>query len=364
MALVLVQAFSLGAGPAGELAINEKGELPTDVRLFRAGVNKTTKGIFNFSSDAADAVIAKCVEYANDYCFDWAHSMLGAKYAPDPRKAAAAAGYFKPAIKLDAMGGKELWATKCDWTPDGADDLKNRRVRYPSPTFWTTEDGTITELVNVALTSIPATHGADPLMAANDSPSPAAPAPKDPKPMKTVIAMLNLAADSTEVQVAMALQSLQSERTQLLSAAECTSIPELLGKLAGYKVAAAQNTELSKKIADLEVTGRKATVAAMLDAAGKEGKVVPAELSALTAMGEGNVESLKGYLAVKPKVIAVAAAEKTQDQVTADASGLTADQKAVAKMMGQDPKKLAEFIATNGKGVVEAFQPKPTAAAK
>src|SRR5229473_7756754 len=125
--------------------------LPTEFRIFPAGSFETTKGTFLFDAQAARKVMAAVADWGNDYCIDYGHSML-AFFNVDPAKAMKAAGWFKPQLK-----DGELWATDVQWTEDASKMLIAREARYISPAFdFDREDRHITELVNCALTNIPA----------------------------------------------------------------------------------------------------------------------------------------------------------------------------------------------------------------
>jgi hypothetical protein len=61
----------------------------------------------------------------------------------------------------------ELWATRVRWTPGAAAAVAAGEWKYVSPTFITDEDARITELINCALTNLPATKRMAPLVAAS-----------------------------------------------------------------------------------------------------------------------------------------------------------------------------------------------------
>ena len=141
------------------LAIPESDAAPTEFRLFRAGANETTKGTVLFDTAAAELVMSAYTTHAVDVHIDLEHLALDSEsesYDPDARGWA----------KLELRGG-ELWATNVSWTEDGADRLRTKRQRYISPAFHTDKDNRVTELVNIALTGLPATHEAPALVAAS-----------------------------------------------------------------------------------------------------------------------------------------------------------------------------------------------------
>lgn len=136
-------------------------EPPSEFRIFPAGKFSTTKGEFVFDAAAAASVMSCYQQQGTDVMLDLEHLALGDLRRED---AADARAWFK----LELRGG-ELWATQVRWTPDGARRLKNRTQRYISPAFTADESGRVLELFNVALVAMPATHGAEPLVAARKS---------------------------------------------------------------------------------------------------------------------------------------------------------------------------------------------------
>jgi phage I-like protein len=137
----------------------EGAEPPTEFRIFKAGENASTKGVFLFDDAAARSVMAAYAAQAVDCMIDLEHGALGDAARPD---SGDARGWFK----LELRAG-ELWAVGVKWSPDGARRLAEKCQRYTSPAFLADEHNRITELINVALVAMPATHGAAPLVAAS-----------------------------------------------------------------------------------------------------------------------------------------------------------------------------------------------------
>jgi hypothetical protein len=133
-------------------------ELPSAFRIFRAGQNDSTKGSVLFDEQAAKQVLATFEAQGVDLMIDLNHSSLEPEsraYDPDAR------GWAKLVVK-----DGELWAVDVKWTPDGALRLREKRQRYVSPAFFVDDDGRVVEMINVALVAMPATHNAQPLVAA------------------------------------------------------------------------------------------------------------------------------------------------------------------------------------------------------
>ena len=140
----------------------EGDKLPTEFRLFRFGKNETENGTFIFDDAAAKSVMAARKKWGVSVMLDLEHQSLDCEPGvPDPT-ARDARGWGNLELRKDG-----LYLVNVTWTPDGARRLREKTQRYVSPAFTTDDDGRILTLVNVALTAIPATHGAQPLVAAS-----------------------------------------------------------------------------------------------------------------------------------------------------------------------------------------------------
>lgn len=142
----------------------EGAEPPTEFRLFRAGANETTKGTFLFDGEAARSVMEKASQHGVDLMVDLEHLSLDTEsrnFDPDARAWLA----------LEVRNG-ELWAVNVRWTDDGMRRLRERTQRYISPAFMTDDENRVTEIVNIALTAMPATYDTPALVAANRSSQP------------------------------------------------------------------------------------------------------------------------------------------------------------------------------------------------
>ena len=56
---------------------------------------------------------------------------------------------------------------RVEWTETGAERLRSKKAVYISPAFMTNESRCVTQIINAALTSMPATHRAPQLVAAS-----------------------------------------------------------------------------------------------------------------------------------------------------------------------------------------------------
>lgn len=147
------------------LAIPEVGTdepLPSEFRLFRAGMNDTSKGPTLFDGAAAKSVMAAYAQWGVDLMIDVDHASLDPVASASRRDAGDAVGWFG----LEVRGG-ELWAAGVRWNAEGERQLRGKLRRYISPAFYQDEDGRVTEMINIALVAMPATYGAQALVAAS-----------------------------------------------------------------------------------------------------------------------------------------------------------------------------------------------------
>ncbi len=134
--------------------------LPKRFRIFRKGLNPSSKGTVLFDEQAAKDVMACYQKQGVKVMIDLEHLSLddsSNNYDPDAR------GW----VKLEVEDG-DLWASSADWTPDGQNRLEDKRQRYISPAFTVDkETKRVKAVLNLALVGMPATHEAQDLLAAS-----------------------------------------------------------------------------------------------------------------------------------------------------------------------------------------------------
>ncbi len=136
---------------------------PSEFRLFTAGWNDTENGRYLFDAEAAASVMAAYAKWGVDIAIDLEHQMLDGRPQPDPTARDA-----RGSCSLELRPDGSLWAVNVKWTADGAERLTQKRQRYVSPAFGVDEaTSRVTSIVNVAITSIPATHDTPALVAAS-----------------------------------------------------------------------------------------------------------------------------------------------------------------------------------------------------
>lgn len=144
------------------VVLADDGTPPKEFRIFVAGWNATEKGDFLFDDDAAQATLAAYKDWGVDLMIDLEHQSLDPETPPEPT-AKDARGWCNLELRSDGS----LWAVNVTWTPDGIARLTQKRQRYVSPAFAYDAERRVTQIVNVAITAMPATHNTPALIAAS-----------------------------------------------------------------------------------------------------------------------------------------------------------------------------------------------------
>ena len=130
-------------------------QAPREVRLFKWGKNKTTKGEFFLTKESAAACLAEYSEQGHALTWDYDHATFT---SADPQHRVAA-GSCRLAARDDG-----LWAVDIAWTADAKRDIEAGKWVFASPALKFNDRRVITGIRNIALTNIPATHDAAPLL--------------------------------------------------------------------------------------------------------------------------------------------------------------------------------------------------------
>ena len=190
-----------------------KDDPPSEFRMLQRGTTRMRKGgkIFNILLDdeaeesITDAMKSKGREQLP---IDYDHGMLGFIATRD---SSAAAGWFTLQFRSDG-----LYAANIEWTPKAFESIKQREFRFTSPALMldeTEELGVLraTEVINVAITNLPATVGQRPLVASETTTIDKEAEMPFPKGL---LKQLGLKEDATEEQVSEAITTLNAAKEQ------------------------------------------------------------------------------------------------------------------------------------------------------
>lgn len=164
--------------------------------------------------------------------------------------------------------------------------------------------------------------------------------------------LVALNAKAIEAQVvALTIRAETAEKAQaeLLAATGKTTAGEALAMVAGLKEKAAKSDELAGKVAHLEAVRRTRRITALLDGAGRDGRLSPAKRNEL--MGPDapafarDPTQLQVFLDCLQPVVVPAAAPKHQEPPKEPEPALTDDEKHFSEQLKLDPKAVAEFKA-------------------
>ncbi len=299
-------------------------EPPTELRLFAKGATATTKGPVVWNDRAAKATMAAFKASGLDQIpFDVGHGMLNPFAPPEGHKAF---GWFTPEARSDG-----LYAADIEWTEDGAAKLSKREFRFYSPAIMRDgESGEVAELINVALTNLPATRGQKPLVADNTGVAGQHGVHMDE--LEKILKLLGLrSADE--------LLSRWAERSTLeskvLSVTGEQTVAAAQVKLDNMKIQADSSVKLAARVTELEATIANGARDAKIEALSKAGKLPPA-LHPLAKTF--TLEQLSAFEAAAPVIPEGGPREPAGPVPTA----LSATELEVVTQLGLDP---AKFLA-------------------
>lgn len=136
-------------------------QAPREILIWKLGPVPTLKGVFLYTQKSAALIKAQWQMLGRDIGFDYGHEA----FKPGmPEKDRIAAGWGKVDIRADGS----FWISQIQWTPEAAQKVANRELRYHSPAFDAdSATGEILNAKNVALTNFPATLNARPILLAD-----------------------------------------------------------------------------------------------------------------------------------------------------------------------------------------------------
>jgi phage I-like protein len=181
---------------------------------------------------------------------------------------------------------------KIDWLNEGRSLLQSRAYKFVSPDFFHTADRKATWLRSLALVTAPAIGNQQALAAASSM---------EPAHMKNLAAALGVVADATEETLVAALSA------------------GFVDKKVHDEVVAQLNAR-SKELNDLKAAERQARVDALLEAALKEKKILPAErdhYASLCATDAG-LDSVKSLLAARSAALPTSGLDKKETPAGGD----------------------------------------------
>ncbi len=303
------------------------GSAPSEVRLLPAGSFRAKDGRpeglpgWHLDFIGARALIDAAARQTDRFLIDYDHQTLHAK---QNGAKAPAAGWFSQLAWREGDAGAQgpgLYAIDVEWTATAAASIEAREYRYLSPVLtYDPDTGAVTGLLMAALVNYPALDGLTDLAAAHFQLQP----PREACSMDDDLSerlryLLNLPLTATAQDIAAELDKvktmilgpdgqteglaavLQRHETETAALAAKLAEPPDPGRYAPIEALAALQTEL----ATLRAQARQAELAALLEPALADGRLLPGQKDWATALGNKDLDALKGYLATAQPLAAL-----------------------------------------------------------
>lgn len=214
----------------------ELAGVPETIAVLPLGHVVSSKGEFDVDEDSLREMKAQIARKGVDLVVDYEHQTLKGVEAP-------AAGWVKE-LKLE--GGNIVAAV--EWTPRGAEYLKNKEYRYLSPVVSVRRsDNKATGLHSLALTNTPAIEHMTPIVNSENFEGGTS------MDLQKLAQLLGLSPDAAEEQIMEAIQAMAAENRSLKerSGGETTVANKAVCELLGLK-AGAPTEDVTAKIMELK----------------------------------------------------------------------------------------------------------------
>jgi phage I-like protein len=261
---------------------------PKEFRIFPRGTFTTRNHDrpFLFDEESARLVMEAARVWGNQFHVDYEHAAL------DPgERGSPAAAWFDLEVRDDG-----LWAINVQWTEHATKALASREYRYFSP-VWNFDEktGRVLQLLNIALTNLPATDHMVPLAASQRHQQ-----NQEQAPMKTLLAALKLSESATEAEALAALSRVQELQTAVSSLTGKATPAEVVGTLQAFKASHEALAQARQELEALRAEKEKVELEKVIEEGLKAGKLTQAMLEWARKQG---VAELRAYLAVAHRVI-------------------------------------------------------------
>lgn len=257
---------------------------------------------------------------------------------------APAAGWIDPA-DLVWREGEGLVAQKVEWTARAAAMIAAGEYRYFSPVFeYDKATGAVLALRFGALTNNPGLDGMAAVALSRLHPHDHQETPVN-ETLKKLLAALGLPEATSEEAAITAVAALRAKADQVTGLqTEVAALKAATPDPAQY-VPIATMQSLQTEVAALRTQVQTGEAAQVIDAAVKDGKLLPAQREWAETLGKTNLAALKSFIATAPKIAPADGQRQTSGDPTQGdkgAAGLTATELAVCKAMGLTPEAFAK----------------------
>lgn len=246
-------------------------------------------------------------------------------------EAAPAAGWID---KLEARDGA-VWA-HVDWTPKARQMIADREYRFISPTFYFDKASLkILSLVSVALTNQPnlsmtaLNRRSETTHAQSDKET-----RMDKEQLKALCRKLGLQDEASPDAILAAVDTLKIDKDKAANAAQSPDLAKFVPRADFDKIKGDLETA-TNSLKKIEVDVREKEITALVDDAVKGGKIAPASKDFYLAVcrKDGGLDEFRKFVEAAPVLTGATDLDK-KPAAGADASELSADERAVCRAMG------------------------------
>jgi len=224
----------------------DSGELPTELRLFARGPNRTRKGTFIYDEVSRKAIEKHLAGATDKQPFDINHMMFKPESGPDGQKAVA---WYRLDLRDDG-----IYAVDIEWGEYAIKALTAREFRFFSPTILIDSKKRINAILAVALTNTPASYQQEPIVAHDEGVT---------HMSDDILVALGVDSEEAGVSLASKLKTLNTQLLELTGAENTQDIIHQIVKLQEGKDAAEQQladykhgAEIDKTIVELSTSGK------------------------------------------------------------------------------------------------------------
>jgi phage I-like protein len=337
-------------------------ELPGWLRLLPLGEVKLVDGRppFEVTPESLAGMVKIFGERGTDLVIDYEHQSLKGGQAP-------AAGWIKD-LEVREDG---LWA-QVEWTGKAEEYLKRREYRYFSPVLRIDPDSRQPqELMNVALTNVPAIQGLSPLVAKwggealtlEPQAEPAAEVAGGSSSQETIgweaykekvtLAMelksrYGLAPEAPESDLWQKSAEFFRDLAQGLGMPEEATATQLKGGLAALKAEGSHRQTLEEELTALKARLNEETATRAVEEAMLAGKITPAQIDWALSYCRRDPENFKMYVDKAPRVVPVGERLNLGEGERREDRGLTPEELAVCRALNLTPEAYSQAKASMG----------------
>jgi phage I-like protein len=335
-------------------------ELPGWLRLLPLGEVKLVDGRppFEVTPESLADMVKAFGERGTDLVIDYEHQSLKGGQAP-------AAGWIKD-LEIREDG---LWA-QVEWTDKAEEYLKQREYRYFSPVLRINPASRQPqELMNVALTNVPAIAGLSPLVAkwGGEALTPGGPQGEPaPEALEVRSSEDTMGWETYKERVTMAMElkaryGLEPEApesdlwqksaeffrdlAQDLGMPEEATATQLKGGLAALKAEGSHRHALEEELTALKAEMNEATANRAVEEAMLAGKISPAQKDWALSYCRRDPENFKIYVDKAPRVVPVGERLNLGEGQHREDQGLTPEELAVCRAMNLTPEAYSQAKA-------------------